>query len=126
MQNYYGNSPYNYTYEGNVATSLRRLKFRCDFSYQDMIDVLRRNAGAIHSYGEYEAASGCPRFPMFPKPTTPKTGTTLGTKPIPLNRLLGVTGYLQKLLHMDKLKNSKEEAKAEMFDNLLKELMDNE
>lgn len=110
MQNYYGDSRYNYTYEGNVASSLRRLKLRCGLSYQDMINVLMRNRGAIHSYGEYEVASGCPRFPTFPNPTPtiPKIEITTLAKPTIWYRPLGVVGYLQKLLNVEEeVKNSK-------------------
>ena len=52
----YGNSPTDYSYEGNVAKGLRALMDRCGSSHGQMVDVLETNRGRIHSYMQYEAA----------------------------------------------------------------------
>ena len=57
----------NYTIIGNVAAGLRSLQRRCTFTYKQMVDVLRRNRGKIHSFKEYEQASYCSPTTM---PTT--------------------------------------------------------
>ena len=59
----YGNSPTDYSYEGNVAKALRTLKANCGTSDGQMIDVLQRNPRSIHSFDEYASAhhdlTGC-------------------------------------------------------------------
>ena len=52
----YGSSPTNYKYEGNVAKALRALKGRCRASYNQMVEVLARNRGGIHSFANYHVA----------------------------------------------------------------------
>lgn len=54
--NTYGNSPTDYTREGNVAKALRALRNRCGSSDGQMVDVLQRNQGSVHSYDQYAAA----------------------------------------------------------------------
>lgn len=52
----YGNSPANYSYEGNVAKGLRALKGRCGTPDGGMVTVLEKNKGSIHSYDEFASA----------------------------------------------------------------------
>lgn len=58
--------------EGNVARALTELEARCTAGRRDlMVDVLRRNAGRIHSYPEFAALLGCPLPAPLPVLTLP-------------------------------------------------------
>ena len=52
----YGSSATDYRYEGNVAKALRALQAGCGTSDRNMVEVLRRNRGKIHSYVQYRNA----------------------------------------------------------------------
>ena len=54
----YGNSATDYSYKGNVAKALRALKSHCGTSDGEMVTVLEKNKGSIHSYYEFELAHG--------------------------------------------------------------------
>ena len=56
---YYGSSPTDYRYEGNVANALRRLQTSCRLTDRQMINVLKRNRKKIHSFNDFKRRSGC-------------------------------------------------------------------
>ena len=56
---YFGSSPTDYRYEGNVANALRKLKKSCGLKYWQMINVLKRNKKKIHSFQDFKRRSGC-------------------------------------------------------------------
>ncbi len=51
----YGESALDYTIEGNVAKGLRQLRAN-GLSDSDMVNILKRSGGTIHSFEEYLAA----------------------------------------------------------------------
>lgn len=55
-----GLQPDNYRVEGNVAAALTTLDRRCPgVDRPQMVDVLRRNRGRIHSFENFQSALGC-------------------------------------------------------------------
>ena len=56
---YFGSSPTDYRYEGNVANALRRLKKSCGLSDRQIINVLKRNVGKIHNFYEFRKRVAC-------------------------------------------------------------------
>lgn len=55
-----GLAPDNYRVEGNVAAALKGLEVQCpNVERPQMVDVLRRNPGRIHSFADFERALGC-------------------------------------------------------------------
>ena len=55
----FGSSRTDYTIEGNVANALRNLKRLCRLSDGQMVDVLRRNRGKIHSFQDFKRLTRC-------------------------------------------------------------------
>lgn len=52
-QTSYGQSPQDYTIEGNVANGLRQLQATNGLSDSAMVNILKNSGGTIHSFEEY-------------------------------------------------------------------------
>ena len=52
FQDYYGITPQDYTYEGNVANALRDLQRKCSSSLYEMVKV-RQRQNSIHSFDDF-------------------------------------------------------------------------
>ena len=56
LGSHYGSTTKDYTIEGNVAKLIRVLMLRCGSTYRQLVEVLEKNKGGIHSYKEYATA----------------------------------------------------------------------
>ena len=56
---YFGSSPTDYRYEGNVANALRSLKGSCSLTDTQIVNILKKNPKKIHSFQDFKKLSGC-------------------------------------------------------------------